>query len=59
MEMFGLSKVLEGLNAKAHQSFQTITFHYQIDALGSISELEALRAPEALLFIKSMPCEPF
>ena len=45
MEKFGLSKVLEGLDAKAYQSFQTITFHYQIDALGSISEL---KAPELL-----------
>ena len=43
-----------------HQSFQTISFHYQIDAIGSVSELKALRAPEALLFIiKSMPREPF
>ena len=40
MEMFGLSKVLEGLNAKAHQSFQTITFHYQIDALWIILKLQ-------------------
>ena len=33
MEQFGFSKVLEGLDAKAYQSFQIITFHYQIDAL--------------------------
>ena len=44
--------------AQKHQSFQTISFHYQIDALGSISELKAPRAPKASLFIiKSMSCE--
>jgi len=60
VEKFGFMQVLEGLNAKAHQSFQTITFHYQIDALGSISELKAARAPEASLFImKTMPCDTY
>ena len=40
-----------------HQSFQSISFHYQTDALGSISELKAPRAPEASLFImRTMPC---
>ena len=43
------------MNAKLYQSFKTITFHYQIDALGSISELKTPNAPEALFFIiKSM-----
>ena len=60
VEKFGLSKVLEGLKAKAYQSFQTITFHYQIDALWSRSELKAPRAPEASLFImKTMPCDTY
>ena len=37
--------------AQKHQSFRSISFQYQIDALGSISELKAPRAPEASLFI--------
>ena len=42
--------------AQKHQSFQSISFHYQIDPLGSISELKPPRAPETSLFIsKWMP----
>ena len=63
MEKFGFSNVLEGLNAKAYQSFQTIPFHYQIDAQGAISELRAprsTRASKPLVFIiKSMLWEAF
>ena len=47
MEKFDLSKVLEGLDAKAHQSLQSMTIHYQIDALWSISELRAPRSARA------------
>ena len=32
MEKVCFAMVLEGLDAKEYQSFQTFTFHYQIDA---------------------------
>ena len=37
-----------GVPSGSIQSFRSITFHYQIDALGSISELTAPRRPPEL-----------
>ena len=54
---------LKVFDVKAHQTFQTITLHYQIDALGTILELRALRSTRAskplVLIIKSMLWEAF
>ena len=51
-----LCEAFWSLRPPEHQSFRSIRFPYQIDALGSISELKPPRAPEtSFLVSKWMP----